>query len=43
LLFEPGKAKVSPLSSRSTIYRVLVRHHLVAARKRKRRRSDCKR
>ena len=26
LLFELGKAKVSPLPSRSTIYRVLVRH-----------------
>ena len=43
LLFELGKAKVSPLPSRSTIYRVLVRHHLVAARKRKRRRQDYKR
>ena len=30
LLFELGKARVSPLPSRSTIYRVLVRHHLVA-------------
>jgi transposase InsO family protein len=43
LLFELGKAKVSPLPSRSTIYRVLVRHHLVPARKRKRRRQDYKR
>jgi transposase InsO family protein len=43
LLFELGKAKVSPLPSRSTIYRVLVRHHLVAARKRRRRRQDYKR
>jgi transposase InsO family protein len=43
LLFELGKAEVSPLPSRSTIYRVLVRHHLVAARKRKRRRQDYKR
>jgi transposase InsO family protein len=43
LLFELGKAKVSPLPSRSTIYRVLVRHGLVAARKRKRRRQDYKR
>src|SRR5215469_15725151 len=40
LLFELGKARVSPLPSRSTIYRVLVRHHLVPARKRKRRRQD---
>src|SRR5216683_1447006 len=43
LLFELGKARVSPLPSRSTIYRVLVRHGLVAARKRKRRRQDYKR
>src|SRR6516162_1040195 len=43
LLFELGKAKVSPLPSRSTIYRVLVRRGLVAARKRKRRRQDYKR
>jgi transposase InsO family protein len=43
LLFELGKARVSPLPSRSTIYRVLVRHHLVPARKRKRRRQDYKR
>ena len=43
LLFELGKAEVSPLPSRSTIYRVLVRHHLVADRKRKRRRQDYKR
>ena len=43
LLFELGKAKVSPLPSRSTIYRVLVRHQLVPARKRKRRRQDYKR
>jgi hypothetical protein len=34
---------VSPLPSRSTIYRVLVRHRLVPARKRKRRRQDYKR
>jgi transposase InsO family protein len=34
---------VSPLPSRSTIYRVLVRHGLVPARKRKRRRQDYKR
>ena len=43
LLFELGKAKVRPLPSRSTIYRVLVRHGVVAARKRKRRRQDYKR
>jgi transposase InsO family protein len=43
LLFELGKARVSPLPSRSTIYRVLVRHALVPARKRKRRRQDYKR
>jgi transposase InsO family protein len=43
LLFELGKAKVSPLPSRSTIYRVLVRHGLVPARQRKRRRQDYKR
>ena len=43
LLFELGKAKVTPLPSRSTIYRVLVRHQLVPARKRKRRRQDYKR
>lgn len=43
LLFELGKAGVSPLPSRSTIYRVLVRHHLVPARKHKRRRQDYKR
>ena len=43
LLFELGKAKVAPVPSRSTIYRVLVRHGLVHARKRKRRRQDYKR
>ena len=43
LLYELGKARVSPVPSRSTIYRVLVRHGLVAARKRKRRRQDYKR
>lgn len=43
MLFELGKARVSPLPSRSTIYRVLVRHGLVPARKRKRRRQDYKR
>ena len=34
---------MTPLPSRSTIYRVLVRHGLVPARKRKRRRQDYKR
>jgi transposase InsO family protein len=34
---------VRPLPSRSTVYRVLARHGLVAARKRKRRRQDYKR
>jgi transposase InsO family protein len=43
LLFELGKARVSPLPSRSTIYRVLVRHRLVPARKRRRRRQDYRR
>jgi transposase InsO family protein len=43
LLFELGKAKVRPLPSRSAIYRVLVRHGLVPARRCKRRRQDCKR
>jgi transposase InsO family protein len=43
LEYELAKAGVSPVPSRSTIYRVLVRHGLVAPRKRKRRRQDCKR
>src|SRR5215472_417070 len=43
LAYELGKAGVSPVPSRSTIYRVLVRHGLVPARKRKRRRQDYKR
>jgi transposase InsO family protein len=43
LLYELGRAKVSPLPSRSTIYRVLVRHHLVPARKCRRRRQDYRR
>ena len=43
LLFELGKAEVTPLPSRSTVYRVLVRHQLVPARRRKRRRQDYKR
>src|SRR5262249_60152269 len=38
-----AEAEVSPLPSRSTIYRVLGRHGLVPARKRKRRRQDYKR
>jgi transposase len=40
LVYELGKAGVSPVPSRSAIYRVLVRQGLVAARKRKRRRRD---
>jgi transposase InsO family protein len=43
LVYELGKAKVTPVPSRSTIYRVLVRRGLVPARKRKRRRQDYKR
>jgi transposase InsO family protein len=43
LAYELGKANVSPVPSRSTIYRVLVRRGLVPARKRKRRRQDHKR
>jgi transposase InsO family protein len=43
LAYELAKAGVSPVPSLSTIYRVLVRHGLVAARKRKRRRQDYKR
>ena len=43
LAFELGKANVTPVPSRSTIYRVLVRHGLVPARRRKRRRQDYKR
>src|SRR5262249_51206280 len=42
LAFELGKTGVTPVPSRSTIYRVLVRHGLVPARKRKRRRQDYK-
>jgi transposase InsO family protein len=41
--YELGKAGVSPVPSRSTIYWVLVRHGLVPARRRKRRRQDYKR
>jgi transposase len=43
LVFELGKAGIGPVPSRSTVYRVLVRHQLVPARKRKRRRQDYKR
>jgi transposase InsO family protein len=43
LRFELGKAGTSPVPSRSTVYRVLVRHGLVPARKRNRRRQDYKR
>jgi transposase InsO family protein len=43
LAYELAKAGVSPVPSLSTIYRVLVRHGLVLARKRKRRRQDYKR
>ena len=43
LVFELGKAGIDPVPSRSTVYRVLVRHGLVAARRRKRRRQDYKR
>jgi transposase len=41
--YELGKAGIAPVPSRSTIYRVLVRHGLVPARRRKRRRQDYKR
>ena len=40
LVHELGRAGVDPVPSRSTVYRVLVRHHLVEARPRKRRRED---
>jgi transposase InsO family protein len=43
LAFELGKAGIDPVPVRSTIYRVLARHGLVPARKRKRRRQDYKR
>jgi transposase InsO family protein len=43
LSYELGKARVTPVPSRSTLYRVLARHGLVPARKRKRRRQDYKR
>jgi transposase InsO family protein len=41
--YELGRLGIVPVPSRSTIYRVLVRHRLVAARPRKRRRADYKR
>jgi transposase InsO family protein len=41
--YELGRAGIALVPSRSTIYRVLVRHGLVPARKRKRRRQDYKR
>jgi transposase InsO family protein len=43
LAYELARAGVTPVPSLSTIYRVLVRNGLVAARKRKRRRQDYKR
>jgi hypothetical protein len=43
LVHELAKAGVSPVPSRMSAYRVLVRHGLVPARKRKRRRQDYKR
>jgi transposase InsO family protein len=41
--YELARAGVEPVPSRSTIYRVLVRHGLVTARTRKRRREDYRR
>ena len=41
--YEFGRAGIGPVPSRSTVYRVLVRHGLVPARTRKRRRQDYKR
>jgi transposase len=43
LQYELGRAGVAPVPSRSTVYRALARRGLVPARKRKRRRQDCKR
>lgn len=43
LLFELARAGFDPVPSRSTVYRVLVRHQLVAAIARKRRREDYRR
>ncbi|MBL7627680.1 IS481 family transposase [Frankia sp. CN6] len=43
LLFELEKAGVTPLPSRMTVYRILVRHGLVDPKARRRRREDYKR
>jgi transposase InsO family protein len=43
LVWELARRGVDPVPSRSTVYRVLVRHQLVEARARKRRRQDYKR
>jgi transposase InsO family protein len=40
MLFELARAGIDPVPSRSTVYRVLVRHQLVTAKTRKRRRQD---
>jgi hypothetical protein len=43
LRHELGRAGVVPVPSRSTAYRVLIRHQLVQGRPRKRRREDYRR
>jgi transposase InsO family protein len=43
LLHELGKAGVDPLPGRSSIYRALLRHHLIEPHKRRRQREDFKR
>ncbi len=43
LVYELGRLGVDPVPSRSTVYRVLVRHGLVSAIARKRRREDYRR
>jgi hypothetical protein len=43
IAWEPGRAGVVPLPGRSSVYRALARHGLVAARKRRRRREDYRR
>jgi transposase InsO family protein len=43
LVHELGRRGVDPVPSRSTVYRVLVRHHLVEARSRKKRRGRYRR
>ena len=43
IVWELGRAGVVPLPGRSSVYRALVRHGLVAARKRRRRREDYRR